>query len=100
MPLYEYRCQRCGVFEKLQKVSEQTLTVCPTCNGEVERLVSRDIGIAFKGPGFYTTDNKALKDRARSINKERQKDNEAILDKDVKSYVKQSEETSRKIQEA
>ena len=100
MPLYEYRCQRCGVFEKLQKVSEQTVTVCPTCNGEVERLVSRDIGIAFKGPGFYKTDNKALKERARSINKERQKDNEAILDKDVKSYVKQSEETSRKIQEA
>lgn len=100
MPLYEYRCSSCGVFEKLQKASDETLKVCPTCNREVEKLVSRDIGIAFKGPGFYKTDYSAIKDRARSINKERQKDNEAILDKDVKSYVKQSDETTRKIQEA
>lgn len=100
MPLYEYRCERCGIFEKLQKVSDETLKICPSCAGEVERLVSRDIGIAFKGPGFYRTDHNSIKDRARSINKERQKDNEAILDKDVKSYVKQSEETTKKIQEA
>lgn len=100
MPIYEYRCQECGIFEKMQKISDQPLKNCPTCKGEVERLVSRDIGIAFKGPGFYKTDHGTLKERARSINKERQKDNEAILDKDVKSYVKQSEETTKKIQEA
>lgn len=100
MPLYEYRCENCGIFEKLQKLSDKSLEKCPTCRGKVERIISRDIGIAFKGPGFYCTDNRAVKDRARAINKERQKDNEAILDKDIKSYVKQSEETTRKIQEA
>lgn len=100
MPLYEYRCEKCGVFEKLQKVSDETLKICPTCQGVAERLVSRDFGITFKGSGFYKTDHNAIKDRARSINKERQKDNQAILDKDVKSYVKQSEETTKKIIEA
>jgi len=100
MPIYEYRCKTCGEFERLQKISDEPLKYCPNCNGEVERLVSHSIGIAFKGPGFYKTDYGMQKDRARSINKERQKDNEAILDKDVKSYVKQSEETTKKIQEA
>lgn len=100
MPLYEYRCKKCGIFEKLQKMSDESLKECPVCAGPVERIISRDIGITFKGPGFYCTDHNTLKERARAINKERQKDNQAILDKDIKSYVKQSEETTRKIQEA
>ncbi|NLX88910.1 MAG: zinc ribbon domain-containing protein [Syntrophomonadaceae bacterium] len=100
MPIYEYRCQNCGEFERMQKISEEPLKNCPNCKGEVQRLVSRSVGIAFKGPGFYKTDHGTAKDRARKINKERQKDNEAILDGDIKSYVKQSEETTRKIQEA
>ncbi len=99
MPLYEYRCEKCGVFEKLQKTTDKSLQKCPTCQGKVKRIISRDIGIAFKGPGFYCTDNRDVKERARAINKERQRDNQAILDKDVKSYVKQAEETTRKIQE-
>lgn len=100
MPLYEYRCEKCGIFEKLQKMSDVNLQICPTCAGKVERIISRDVGITFKGPGFYSTDHSARKERARAINKERQKDNQAILDKDIKSYVKQSEETTKKIQEA
>lgn len=99
MPLYEYRCGKCGLFEKLQKISEPALTHCPTCDGAVERIVSREIGIAFKGTGFYSTDHNALKQRAREINKERQIDNKALLDGDVKSYVKQSEATTKKLQE-
>jgi len=100
MPTYDYRCENCGKFEKVQKISEDALTICPQCGGEVERLISKNVGIVLKGSGFYSTDNSRLKDRARSINKERQTDNQALLDGDVGSYVAQSESTDKKIQEA
>jgi putative FmdB family regulatory protein len=99
MPTYDYRCENCGKFEKMQKISEDALTICPKCGGEVERLISKNVGIVLKGSGFYKTDN-SQKDRARSINKERQIDNQALLDGDIGSYVAQSESTDKKIQEA
>jgi len=43
MPIYEYRCRKCGkVFEKFQKISEggDHLT-CPSCGGKKpEKLLS------------------------------------------------------------
>lgn len=100
MPIYEYRCDKCGKFEKLQKISAEPLKVCPTCGGQAERIISKNVGVVFKGSGFYTTDSKQVKDRARSINRERQKDNQALLDGDVGGYVKQSESTDKKISSA
>jgi putative FmdB family regulatory protein len=100
MPIYEYKCEKCGKFEKLQKISEEPLTVCPSCGSKVERIISKNVGVVFKGSGFYTTDSKQIKDRARALNKERQKDNEALLDGDVSGYVKQSESTDKKVSEA
>jgi len=100
MPIYEYKCAKCGKFEKLQKVGEDALTHCPSCEGEVERLISKNVGVVFKGSGFYKTDNSQVKDRVRSLNKERQKDNQALLDGDVGSFVEQSEQTTTKVLEA
>lgn len=100
MPIYEYRCEKCGEFEKLQKMSEQPLTVCPNCGSKAERIISKNVGVVFKGSGFDATDSKQIKDRARALNKERQKDNQALLDGDVSGYVKQSETTDKKVSEA
>lgn len=100
MPIYDYRCEKCGDFTKEQRITEEALKECPFCGGPVQRLISRNVGIVFKGSGFYSTDNNMNKERARSINKERQKDNQALLDGDVNSYVKQSESTDKKIKEA
>ncbi|NLJ73097.1 MAG: transcriptional regulator [Syntrophomonadaceae bacterium] len=101
MPVYDYRCDKCGDFEYSQRITEDALEVCPTCNSPVTRLISRNVAIILKGSGFYKTDSAdKLKDRVRSLNNERQKDNEAILDGDVKSFVNQSESTSKKILEA
>lgn len=100
MPIYEYKCGKCGKFEKLQKFSEDPLTNCPTCDGKVERLISKSVGIVFKGSGFYATDSQHIKDRVRSLNHERQKDNEALLDGDVGSFVEQSDQTTTKVLEA
>jgi putative FmdB family regulatory protein len=56
MPLYEYQCQSCGHrFEVIQKFSDAPVSVCPTCGGAVEKLVSSP-AIQFKGSGFYLTD--------------------------------------------
>lgn len=100
MPIYDYRCEKCGHFEKVQKITAPALTECPSCGGKVERLISKNVGVIFKGSGFYRTDNNAIKDRARALNKERQIDNQALLDGDTKSFVEQSEKTTQKVLEA
>lgn len=59
MPTYQYACQQCGhQFEKRQRFNDQPLSVCPNCAGTVQRVIS-PVGIIFKGPGFYITDNKS-----------------------------------------
>ena len=55
MPLYEYRCPRCGTFEQVKKFSDPPLTACPTCARPVEKLLSAP-AIQFKGTGWYVTD--------------------------------------------
>lgn len=56
MPLYEYRCLKCGVhFEKIQKFSDSPLKTCEECGGKLERLLSSP-AIQFKGSGWYVTD--------------------------------------------
>jgi putative FmdB family regulatory protein len=55
MPIYEYRCHRCGDFEVMQRITEQPLARCPTCNGEVKRLIS-NTSFQLKGSGWYITD--------------------------------------------
>jgi putative FmdB family regulatory protein len=60
MPIYEYRCQSCGhELEKLQRMSEAPLTVCPSCGKpELRRLISA-AGFRLKGAGWYETDFKS-----------------------------------------
>ena len=55
MPLYEYQCARCGRFEIIQKFSDPALQACPTCGGEVQKVLSAP-AIQFKGTGWYITD--------------------------------------------
>ena len=58
MPTYEYECENCGVrFERLQRMSDAALTVCPECGGHVHRVM-QPVGVIFKGSGFYVTDSK------------------------------------------
>jgi putative FmdB family regulatory protein len=56
MPLYEYKCEKCGdVFEKLQKFSDEPVAIHEKCGGAVHRLISTS-ALLFKGSGFYVND--------------------------------------------
>ena len=56
MPIYEYKCLECGIsLEKMQKVSDEPLTVCEKCGGNLEKQWSLS-GFQFKGAGWYVTD--------------------------------------------
>ncbi len=55
MPIYEYKCNKCGVFEAMQGIKEAPLKKCPTCKSKVERQISRGSFI-LKGSGWYATD--------------------------------------------
>ena len=59
MPTYDYRCRDCDHrFEIQQSFSDDALTVCPECGGNL-RKVFGNVGISFKGSGFYKTDSRS-----------------------------------------
>lgn len=59
MPTYEYRCKSCDHgFEIVQSFSDDALTTCPECEGPL-RKVFGNVGITFKGSGFYKTDSRS-----------------------------------------
>ncbi len=55
MPLYEYRCSKCGkTIEVLQKFSDAPLKRHKDCGGSVKRLVSA-CSFQLKGGGWYAS---------------------------------------------
>ena len=58
MPTYQYSCTHCGhFFEVFQSFNEDSLTVCPECEGQL-RKVFNAVGVVFKGSGFYRNDSR------------------------------------------
>ena len=55
MPIYEYRCERGHTFEVMQRMTDDPLTSCSTCDAPVQR-VFHPVAVHFKGSGFYSTD--------------------------------------------
>lgn len=55
MPIYEYRCSKCGEFEVMQKITDKPLAKCPTCKSKVSKLMS-NTSFQLKGTGWYITD--------------------------------------------
>jgi putative FmdB family regulatory protein len=59
MPTYEYACRKCGEhLEVVQSFSDDPLTECPNCGGDLKKVFG-NIGIVFKGSGFYKTDSRS-----------------------------------------
>jgi len=55
MPIYEYRCEQGHNFEVMQRMSDDPVETCETCEAPVSR-VFRPPAVHFKGSGFYNTD--------------------------------------------
>jgi putative FmdB family regulatory protein len=59
MPIYEYRCDKCGHQQEfLQKVSDAPLTVCTKCGAPSFSKMVTAAGFQLKGSGWYATDFK------------------------------------------
>ena len=94
MPLYEYKCLKCGrKTEKIEGVDGPHLRKCPHCGGKVERLVTAP-AIQFKGAGWYVTDyakkssggdsEKPAAGAAEAGSKEKSGDSKETVSKDSK----------------
>jgi putative FmdB family regulatory protein len=55
MPIYEYRCDNGHTFEVIQRMSDDPVAVCQTCEAPVQQ-VFHPVAVHFKGSGFYNTD--------------------------------------------
>lgn len=59
MPVYAYACKDCGhAFDIRQSFSENALTVCPECAGDLRKKFNT-VGVVFKGSGFYRNDSRS-----------------------------------------
>jgi putative FmdB family regulatory protein len=80
MPIYEYRCDQGHTFEVMQRMTDDPVLVCETCEAPVQR-VFHPVAVHFKGSGFYNTDYGTRK-RAR------EKESASAESKDSKSDSK------------
>lgn len=56
MPIYEYKCMKCNEqVEVMQKMSDDPLTECSACGGELKKLIT-GTSFVLKGSGWYVTD--------------------------------------------
>jgi putative FmdB family regulatory protein len=59
MPIYAYKCDSCGFAKDvLQKISDQPLVQCPSCQAEAFKKQVTAAGFQLKGSGWYATDFK------------------------------------------
>lgn len=97
MPLYEYKCSKCGsVFEVLQKFNENPLKKCIACGGTVKKVITSP-AIQFKGSGWYVTDyaqKENLENKPKD--KEKQKKEKSASKKDPGKEKKGQQSTSSK----
>lgn len=104
MPLYEYKCEKCGhKFEKIEKYSAPETRKCTDCGAKAHREISSS-AIQFKGTGWYVTDyagkNAAAKsgdgDSKPAASKEESSAKKSDSAKDSKSKESSSKESSSK----
>ena len=68
MPIYEYRCDACGhCLDALQKIADDPLRDCPTCDASALRRLVSAPNFRLKGSGWYETDFKSENETKRNL---------------------------------
>jgi len=56
MPIYEYKCKKCGKeYELFQKITDPAAKTCKFCKGPAHKLISLS-SFHLRGSGWYVTD--------------------------------------------
>ena len=85
MPKFDYQCRKCNhLFEHEHHIGDDPKVRCPICRGKAKKLISQ-VGVVFKGTGFYCTDN-----RKPGCNGSKKKGKTVDAKKDTESKVKKS----------
>lgn len=72
MPIYLYQCDSCEArHEVLQKFSDSPLRTCPDCGGSLQKLFTPEVGLSFKGSGFYITDYARNNSKANGLSEKK-----------------------------
>ncbi|MEP1741605.1 MAG: zinc ribbon domain-containing protein [Kangiellaceae bacterium] len=67
MPIYEYKCKECDHrLEKIQKMSDDPLKDCPSCEKPALAKVVSASSFKLKGTGWYETDFKGGSKKSES----------------------------------
>jgi len=90
MPVYEYKCNKCGhITEMWQKFSDPPLAKCEICGGSVKKIISQNT-FHLKGSGWYVTDYASGASKNKPAHKAEKEKKPKDKTKDV------SKETSKK----
>ncbi|MGM0641537.1 MAG: FmdB family zinc ribbon protein [Thermotogota bacterium] len=66
MPIYRYKCTDCGEeFTVMHSMKETPEITCEECGSEAEKIIG-NVGIAFKGSGYYVNDSKKSDNKAKT----------------------------------
>ena len=99
MPVYEYKCLRCKeIHEKVQRFTDEPLTICPDCGGRLKKIIS-NTSFILKGTGWYKTDyaSGATKNAVKAEKKEdKNTETKAESKTDTKTDTKTKTETAAK----
>lgn len=75
MPIYEYQCKACGhVFDREHAVGEKKRYRCPECSSTRTTKLISQVGVIFKGTGFYITDCRKGNGRSKASDKDGKSD--------------------------
>jgi len=92
MPIYEYRCEQGHTFEVMQRMSDDPVQTCETCEAPVAR-VFHPVAVHFKGSGFYNTDYGTRK-RARETSESKKSESSSSSDGSSSSTSSDSNKSS------
>lgn len=100
MPTYQYRCKECGHdFEIVQAFSDDALTKCPECKKKALKKVYGNVGISFKGSGFYKNDARSSSgsgSASSAKSSDKSTDTKADKSADKKSETKSEKKADKK----